>query len=202
MHSYYWNQNLEKRFPKLKTTEDPCFRPFFQKFIQERSGKFKEKWRGILSEREMGLFEGVVEEFSEIQRRLAQPPLTFIHGDIKSPNVFYDMANEKEPCFLDWQHCGIGKGTQDLVFFLIESFEPNHFEWLFPLFKNYYYQKLLEYGVKSYTYSEYEKEIRDAICYVPLFTAVWFGTTPDDELIDKNWPYFFIQKLFVLLGKM
>jgi hypothetical protein len=85
-------------------------------------------------------------------------------------------------------------------YFLIESFEPNHFEWLFPLFKNYYYQKILEYGVKSYTYSEYEKEIRDAICYVPLFTAVWFGTTPDDELIDKNWPYFFIQKLFVLLG--
>jgi HAD superfamily hydrolase (TIGR01509 family) len=200
MHGHYWNQNLEKRFPKLKTTEDPCFRPFFKEFIQERSGKFKEKWGNILSEKEMGLFEGVVEEFSEIQRRLAQPPLTFIHGDIKSPNVFYDMANEKEPCFLDWQHCGIGKGTQDLVFFLIESFEPNHFEWLFPLFKNYYYQKLLEYGVKSYTYMEYEKDIRDAICYVPLFTAVWFGTTPNDELIDKNWPYFFIQKWFVLLG--
>ena len=202
MHGYYWNQNLEKRFPKLKTTEDACFRPFFQKFIQERSGKFKEKWGEILSEREMGLFDGVVEDFSEIQRRLAQPPLTFIHGDIKSPNLFYDMANEKEPCFLDWQHCGIGKGTQDLVFFLIESFEPKSFKWLFPLFTNYYYQKLLEYGVKSYTYMEYEKDIRDAICYVPLFTAVWFGTTPDDELIDKNWPYFFIQKLFVLLGNV
>lgn len=200
MHSHYWNQNLEKRFPKLKTTENACFRPFFQDFIKKRSGKFKEKWGGIISEKEMELFDGVVEDFSEIQRRLAQSPVTFIHGDIKSPNIFYDMANDKEPCFLDWQHCGIGKGTQDLMFFLIESFEPKDFVWLFPLFKNYYYQKLLEYGIKSYAYSEYEKDIRDAICYVPLFTAVWFGTTPDDELIDKNWPYFFIQKLFVLLG--
>ena len=200
IHSHYWNHNLIKKYPTLKTTEDVCFRPFFQEFIQERTGLFKEKWCKILTEKELDFFDNILKEFPEIQTRLAQPPLTFIHGDIKSPNIFYDMANDKEPCFLDWQHCGIGKGTQDLVFFLIESFEPMHYHWLFPLFKNYYYQKLLDYGVKSYSYPEYEKDIRDAVCYIPLFTAVWFGTTPDDELIDKNWPYFFIQKLFVLCG--
>ena len=26
-----------------------------------------------------------------------------------------------------------------------------------------------------------------------------FGTTPQDELIDKNFPYFFISKLFYLI---
>jgi len=30
-------------------------------------------------------------------------------------------------------------------------------------------------------------------------TSVWFGTTPQDELIDKNFPYFFISKMFYLI---
>ena len=42
-------------------------------------------------------------------------------------------------------------------------------------------------------------DIYDAICYVPFFTSIWFGTTPQDELIDKNFPYFFISKMFYLI---
>jgi len=45
-----------------------------------------------------------------------------IHGDIKSPNIFYDTKCGFEPYFLDWQHCAIGKGAQDLIFFIIEKF--------------------------------------------------------------------------------
>jgi hypothetical protein len=29
-----------------------------------------------------------------------------------------------------------------------------------------------------------------------FFVAIWFGTIDDDELIDMNFPFFFIQKLF------
>jgi hypothetical protein len=57
----------------------------------------------------------------------------------------------------------------------------------------------LEYGILNYSLEEYEKDLKDSLCYVPYFTAVWFGTTPDDELIDKNFPFFFIQKLFYLM---
>ena len=28
---------------------------------------------------------------------------------------------------------------------------------------------------------------------------MWFGTIPNDELIDKTFPYFFILKLFYLI---
>jgi hypothetical protein len=70
---------------------------------------------------------------------------------------------------------------------------------IFYLAKHYYYNKLIEYGVKNYSFDEYERDIYDAICYVPFFTSVWFGTTPQDELIDKNFPYFLISKLFYLI---
>jgi len=60
--------------------------------------------------------------------------------------------------------------------------------------KYYYYRKIIEYGVVNYSFEEYERDIYDAICYIPFFTSIWFGTTPQDELIDKNFPYFLLAK--------
>lgn len=47
--------------------------------------------------------------------------------------------------------------------------------------------------------SKYHCDLKDAICYVPYFTSIWFGSVKQDELIDKNFPYFFITKLGYLL---
>jgi hypothetical protein len=60
----------------------------------------------------------------------------------------------------------------------------------------------MEYGITNYSFDEYEKDIYNAICYIPFFTGVWFGTVPQDELIDKNFPYFFIIKTFRLMEMM
>jgi hypothetical protein len=38
-----------------------------------------------------------------------------------------------------------------------------------------------------------------SLYYIPIFTSVWFGTISQDELIDKNFPYFLITKLFYLI---
>lgn len=197
LHSHFWNDKLEKRFPLLKTNTSPCFYPFFQNYIHERVDTFIEKWNIILNSKQIEMFKHIANNFEKIQLKLSQGHLTFIHGDIKSPNIFYDINNDIN--LIDWQHCAIGKGTQDLIFFIIESFEIQNIKFIFPLFKNYYYKKLLEYGVKNYSYDEFENDLKDALCYMPIFTAVWFGTIPNDELIDHCFPYFFISKLFYLL---
>lgn len=79
---------------------------------------------------------------------------------------------------------------------MIESFSPDKMKVYYPVFKNYYYAKLQQYGVTDYEFHEFEKDLKDAAYYFPFFVAIWFGTTPEDELIDRNFPYFFIQKLF------
>ena len=70
---------------------------------------------------------------------------------------------------------------------------------MFNILINYYYKKIVEYGVCQYSFKEYNNDIYEAICYMPFFTSIWFGTIPQDELIDKNFPYFFITKMFYLL---
>ena len=138
-------------------------------------------------------------DFTSIQERLSNNNLTLIHGDVKSPNIFYNLNNNHEPVFLDWQYVAIGKGAQDLIFFLIESFDLENIKLNYPIFKNYYYKKLIENGVNDYSYLDYENDLKDAISYFPFFVAVWFGTTPQEELIDVNFPFFLIQKLFYFL---
>lgn len=195
MHSKFWNKNLQKMFPQLKKNNDAIFCPFLKRFLSDKIELFKQRWKNVLTPGNLQICDEIFENFDSIQQRLSSGHLTFIHGDIKSPNIFYDKVND-EPYFIDWQHCCIGKGVQDLIFFVIESFELQHITTLFPLFKTYYYKILLENGVSNYSFREYEQDIDDALRYIPFFTAVWFGTVPTEDLIDKNWPFFFIQKTF------
>jgi beta-phosphoglucomutase-like phosphatase (HAD superfamily)/GTP:adenosylcobinamide-phosphate guanylyltransferase len=199
LHSINWNKNLKKKYPKILSYSDNEFNPFIINFIKERKQIFINKWFKILNINQQLICEDIFENFNEIFNSFITGNLTFIHGDIKSPNIFYDINNNNEPYFIDWQHCAIGKGVQDLVFFIIESFDINKLKIVYPILKNYYYLKLNQYNINDYNFKSFEIDIEKAIKFIPFFTAVWFGTTPEDELIDKNFPYFLISKLFYLL---
>ena len=86
-------------------------------------------------------------------------------------------------------------------FFLIESFDIKYTNKYFHILKNYYYKKLEENGVKDYSYEMFNNDYVNAVCYYPFFVGIWFGITPDEDLIDKNFPFFYIQKLFNFLEK-
>jgi hypothetical protein len=97
------------------------------------------------------------------------------------------------PYMIDWQYIIEGKGTQDLVFLMIESFEIPRINNIYPVLIEYYYEKIRE-GNTSYTHEEFKNDISYSICYFPMLVAMWFGTIDMNELNDKNFPYFFIKK--------
>ena len=201
LHCKFMNTDLSKRFKHLKKNNDSTFYPFFENFLIQKIELFKNRWSNVLTSNQICRAVEICMNFSTIQHRLSNTiNCTLVHGDIKSPNICYTM--DKSPIFLDWQHCVIGKGTQDLVFFIIESFDINTLDVVYPLFKNYYYKKLLENDqchTRNYSIESYETDLKDAVCYIPFFTCLWFGTLDQDDLIDKNWPYFFIKKTFRLI---
>jgi thiamine kinase-like enzyme len=131
---------------------------------------------------------------------LSNNNLTLCHGDVKSGNIFYRKKGDVFlPYFIDWQYIAHGKGVQDIVFFIIESFTIENIKQYLDLFKSYYYIKLKEYGVNNYTIEEYNIDFIDSVCYFPLFVAIWFGTTHTNELIDISFPCTFIQKFILFV---
>ena len=197
LHSKFWNKDLQKNFKELKKHNDSIFNPKWDQFIKSKFSKFKEKWTNILSYEQINKAQYIVDNFQNIQNSLSENNLTLCHGDVKSPNIFYKYnGTTYEPYFIDWQYLSIGKGVQDLVFFMIESFEIDIINKYKNIFKDYYYIKLQENDIMNYSIDDYNKDFENAIYYFPFFVAIWFGTINDDELIDKNFPFFFIQKLF------
>lgn len=196
MHAACWGKGLDERFRDLKKNNDVRFQPAWGNFIGVRLGKFMEKWDHMFDKDERFIFETIGANFSQIQNSLSQEPLTLVHGDVKSPNIFFNQTKGiTTPFFIDWQYICYGKGVQDLVFFMIESFTKETICRYFTLFKEYYYIKLIEYGVADYDRQSYNDDFKNAACYFPYFVAVWFGTTPTEDLIDVNFPYFFIDRL-------
>jgi HAD superfamily hydrolase (TIGR01509 family) len=199
LHSKFWDKPLHNIFPELKKHNNNVFSPFLNDFIQSKWPIFKEKWGNVLTTSQINLGETISINFLNIQNDLSKSPLTLCHGDVKSGNIFYKKNNENYiPYFLDWQYIAHGKGVQDLVFFMIESFDIDIIQKYKIIFKEYYYCKLLEYGV-CYSKELFEQEFKTASYYFPFFVAIWFGTIPEDELIDKNFPITFIKKLFNFL---
>ena len=198
MHCKFWNKDLKNQFPKLNKNNDNLFCPFFYKFVVERKNIFKSKWNVILNYKQKTICDFIFDNFNTIQYNLSNNNLTLIHGDITSANIFYNIYNN-EVYFIDWQHCAIGKGVQDLILFIIESFDINNIKIVFPLFKNYYYRMLINNSITNYSFLEYENDLKDAISYIPFYKYVWFGTTSINEIIDKNWTYLCIKNLFYLL---
>jgi beta-phosphoglucomutase-like phosphatase (HAD superfamily)/choline kinase len=196
MHAACWGKGLDTRFTELKKNNDTRFQPSWENFIEGRLEKFMEKWSHMFSECQRDNFINIGQSFSKIQNKLTEEPLTLVHGDVKSPNIFFRKMDEKVvPFFIDWQYICYGKGVQDLVFFMIESFTKESISRYFELFKNYYYIKLAEYGVKDYNQQSYNADFKYAAYYFPYFVAIWFGTTEMEDLIDVNFPYFFIDRL-------
>lgn len=201
MHSKFWNKDLQTNFKELKKHNDPMFNPKWDIFIKSKWDIFQVKWKNILTESQMKQAQTIVDNFQNTQNELSDNNLTLCHGDVKSANIFYKPIDtginvSYEPYFIDWQYTTIGKGVQDLVFFMIESFEIEKMNVYKNILKNYYYVKLMENDVQNYTVADYEKDFTNATHYFPFFVAIWFGTLNDDELIDKNFPFFFVKKYF------
>ena len=115
-------------------------------------------------------------------------------GMVNHNNNALKSRQEYEPVFLDWQHMVYGKGAQDLVFFMIESFHTSTIQQYATLFAEYYYIHLTKYGVKGYAKDTFLNDCLDALDFVPVFVMMWFGTMDSDELIDKDFPFEFIRK--------
>ena len=193
MHSMFWDKQIPE-FEGVKKHNNSLFN--WGNFIKSKWREFNKKWNHILTEEQLTIANYICNNFLTIQEKLSDKNLTFCHGDVKSANIFYKMKGETyEPVFIDWQYIALGKGVQDLVFFMIESFDSNKIKIYKNLFKEYYYVKLIENGI-SYSKEDYEVDFLNATYYFPFFVAIWFGTLNEDELIDKNFPLKFIKNLF------
>ena len=161
---------------------------------------FEEKWTPVLGSKSIQLLRQCKDAFETNASRLQDKRQTLLHGDVKSANLMFHREDESIG-FLDWQFASVGKGVQDLVFFMIESFSTQQMDLYYSVLKHYYFTKLQESGV-SYTWQEYEEDFKAATAYYPFFVAIWYGSMESNELLDVNFPFFYLRRYVRFLERL
>ena len=191
MHNKYYfesEENLPKLMNKLKKINEISY---YKSLVDERFDLFMKKNEKILNNNNKQKLTNIKKNFSNILDKVSNYPLSFCHGDLKSPNIFY--KNNKEPYFLDWQYIHLGKGVSDIIFLLVESIDFDKIT--VDLVINYYYKLLKE--SRNISYDEYMTDVKNALCIFPFFVVVWFNSEETDKLLD---PLFPIKSIIVAEG--
>jgi len=199
LHAKFWNDEKLKQYG-VHPLNGPWFQPSWEQKIKGHWPDFKRKWAAVLSGQSIAEGEMIVNNFRFIQNHLASPPFTFLHGDVKPANMF--MLKGDIPAFIDWQYTKIGKGVCDIVFFLIEGYPEAQQRELEGKVRAYYHECLTKkYGIKNYTIKQCEKDWAIACMYFPIYVAMWFGTTPDEQLVDEMFPRRFVPRAFDAISR-
>ena len=57
-----------------------------------------------------------------------------------------------------------------------------------PKIRKAYYDYLVGFGVKDYSFDDLQRDWKLAAMYFPVYVALWFGTVPDEHLVDPAFP--------------
>lgn len=189
MHNKYYFENENSVIKSMKPLSKINQISYYKTLVTKRFDTFIKKNRVLLTEKEIDTFKTIHSNFDNILNQASEFPLSFCHGDLKSPNIFY--KNDTEPYFLDWQYIHLNKGVSDIVFLLVESvdFDKN----IIDIVVKYYYTLIKE--TREISYETYMKDFKNALCIFPFFVCIWFNSENSDKLLDPVFPVKFMKNL-------
>ena len=162
----------------------------YKDLIEDRFNIFIERNNLLFTEKEKTILITIKNNYKKIQDLLSEYPLSFCHGDLKSPNIFY--KNNNKAIFLDWQYIHLNKGVSDIIFLLVESIDFN--EITSNIVEKYYYKKYIDSKI-NLDYNDYVLDLKLSFCAFPFFVMVWFNSEEPDVLLDKIFPIKFMKNL-------
>ncbi len=185
LHAHWWNS------PKLKSLSWPS--PITH--VQPVSESLALLEASILDAEVTGRFDAYPNMKRLLPRlpalcKIEPPPpfpYTLVHGDLRSDNIFFPEG-EPEPIIIDWQTCGMGQPMTDIARWLTQSIDIETRRDGEEMLLSIYHERLLERGVKGYSYkammSEYQLNL--------VVTLLMFSMSMDeiDQSSDRAAPLF------------
>lgn len=188
MQNYFQDADELPEYLKEVKTIKKC--TYYDTLVKERFDKFIETNKQYFSESIKNLFYTIYGKYNDMIDETSLYPLSLCHGDLKSPNIFYE--NDEIPWFLDFQYINLNKGVSDIIFLLIESVEFD--AKLYDHIIEYYYDIIRKNDIE-YDFKDYKRDVKNSLSIFPFFVMIWFNTEDIHNLVDKNFPKRFMNKL-------
>lgn len=106
---------------------------------------------------------------------VAATPQTFIHGDFRLDNLFFDSGDEQEVVVVDWQVSGLGSGLYDVAYFLGGSVSSSVRHEIERDLVGEYTDIVCSMGAKGFTYDDCWRLYRQNMLGCFLITIIVCG---------------------------
>ena len=195
LHARFWDDSTEARPDWIKPFDDAA--PFFKRLHSVGWRKVRQRfenplrlnlsrlrmmltapsrlraYRSAISGM-MDIAERVTPHVPAIKSRLATSPTTFLHGDLRLDNIFFDPQRGVK--LIDWQAVRAGRGACDLAYFLSTSLPvEDRRRWQTQLVETYV-QTLSDNGVTGYTITHCVEDFRwvllDLVTFMGVLAAI------------------------------
>ena len=188
IHINYYFKNKNQINTIMKDLERIKDITYYKNLINERFNKFIKRNKKILEKEEIFILNNIYKNFDYYLEKNSNFPLSFCHGDLKSPNIYY--KNNKEIFFLDWQYIHLNKGISDITFLLVESliFDKRKVKLVLE-----YYYLIMKEKINDFNYEEMIEDFKNSLCIFPFFVMVWFNSEDPEKLIDRIFPIRFMK---------
>jgi HAD superfamily hydrolase (TIGR01509 family) len=191
LHTAYYFTSQEAVIAPMKDLRKINEITYYPDLIEQRFDKFMHQNAHFFLDTQAELLRSIASNYKAILNAQSNFPLSFCHGDAKSPNLFYPTSGA-EPTFLDWQYIHLNKGVSDIGFLLVESVEYDRRR--AAIVVDYYYELCKEHN-PDLSYETYMFDFKCALCIFPFFVTVWFNSEDPDKLLDKAFPLRFMKKM-------
>lgn len=104
-------------------------------------------------------------KISKVVEMIYEPPITLIHGDLKTINMFFDdsVADPPRVVLYDWQALRTAKAALDVGYFISTNISTNTRRTIEHQLFESYHQSLIDLGVKNYSLDEMMYDVRVAL---------------------------------------
>ena len=96
MHDTYYFERREDVIPSMANLVMPRDITYYQELVRNRFKKFIARNAIFMSKQNKEVCERVAANYERIAGLLSEFPLSFCHGDMKSPNIFYKFRKRGE----------------------------------------------------------------------------------------------------------
>jgi thiamine kinase-like enzyme len=99
-------------------------------------------------------------------------PFTLTHGDLRSDNIIEPSAEGGRFAVIDWQLAGVGDPVNDIARWLVQSISVEDRRETEQELLKLYHDRLVEYGVKRYSYKKFINDYKTNLIVVLLMFSM------------------------------
>ncbi len=171
-HATWWDKVDTPHLDWIPYGNDPI-QHFAESSYNDGWDNFTRNFGDRLSSRAMAIAERFKTRIIATEDAFTTPPMTIAHGDLRYDNLFF--SHDGEMAVADWQIIVRARGPYDIAYFMSQSVDPADRKSSEMEILHSYHEKLLEHGVRDYSFDECFNDYRRAAMFCLVYPVISGG---------------------------